>query len=205
LSLLFHTLQSHCNRFAFTLRLFFYFALSFRLFTLHPYYLYVHLNTSNTLHQPRHHVTGMTIYSTVFISFALLGVNNIALLGACIFCATVGLIMMDVMADTMCVERAKLEPEHFAGQMQASFYSARFAGSVIGAVVGALVCNKQQWDGWGLTFFQVSHPLFAQRPHTLFSQRPHTFAVLFQRFCSAVAVLLQCNCSAFAVRPVVPF
>ena len=62
---------------------------------------------------------------------------------------------MDVMADTMCVERSKFEPEESKGQMQASFYSARFGGALAGAILGALVNNEKYW-GWGLTFKQVS-------------------------------------------------
>ena len=45
-----------------------------------------------------------------------------------------GLIQMDVMADTMCVQRSKLEPEERKGQMQANCYSIRFAGSLVGAI-----------------------------------------------------------------------
>lgn len=36
----------------------------------------------------------------------------------------------------MCVERSKFEPEDIKGQMQASCYSIRFGGSLIGAIVG---------------------------------------------------------------------
>eukprot|EP00602_Paraphysomonas_sp_CaronLab_P004945 CAMPEP_0185027976 /NCGR_PEP_ID=MMETSP1103-20130426/13370_1 /TAXON_ID=36769 /ORGANISM="Paraphysomonas bandaiensis, Strain Caron Lab Isolate" /LENGTH=448 /DNA_ID=CAMNT_0027562197 /DNA_START=477 /DNA_END=1823 /DNA_ORIENTATION=+ len=66
-----------------------------------------------------------------------------------------GMIMMDVMADTMCVERSRFEPEDIQGQMQSSYYSIRFAGALIGSVLGALVSNKDIW-GWGLTFNQVA-------------------------------------------------
>ncbi|RYY81012.1 hypothetical protein EON63_16390 [archaeon] len=45
-----------------------------------------------------------------------------------------GLIQMDVMADTMCVQRSKLEPEAHKGRMQANCYSIRFAGSLVGAI-----------------------------------------------------------------------
>jgi hypothetical protein len=36
--------------------------------------------------------------------------------------------------------------------MQASFYSVRFAGGLIGAMVGAVVCNKEV----GLSFHNVA-------------------------------------------------
>jgi hypothetical protein len=39
--------------------------------------------------------------------------------------------------------------------MQASCYSIRFGGSILGALFGAAVCNQKSW-GWGLTFGQVA-------------------------------------------------
>jgi hypothetical protein len=67
------------------------------------------------------------------------------MLAACIFAGTLGLVQLDVMADTLCVERSKFEPDDIKGQMQASCYSIRFGGGLLGAVLGATVCNKEQW------------------------------------------------------------
>lgn len=98
---------------------------------------------------------GTVMYSFAFIAYAISGVDSITLLALCIFIGTLGLIMVDVMADTMCVQRSRFEKEDQRGQMQASFYSVRFAGGVVGAICGAAVCNKEMW-GVGLTFQQVA-------------------------------------------------
>lgn len=98
---------------------------------------------------------GALLYSFAFITYAVVGIDNIAFLSVCIFIGTLGLIQMDVMADTMCVQRSKFESEDSRGHMQATFYSVRFAGGLIGAMVGASVCNKDTW-GWGLTYHQIS-------------------------------------------------
>lgn len=98
---------------------------------------------------------GTLLYSFAFISYAVSGVDSISFLALCIFVGTLGLIMVDVMADTMCVQRSRFEHEDARGQMQASFYSVRFAGGVVGAIMGAAVCNKEMW-GVGLTFQQCA-------------------------------------------------
>ena len=98
---------------------------------------------------------GTVLYSFAFIAYAISGVDSVTFLALCIFIGTLGLIMVDVMADTMCVQRSRFEKEDQRGQMQASFYSVRFAGGVIGAICGASVCNKDTW-GVGLTFQQVA-------------------------------------------------
>jgi MFS family permease len=68
--------------------------------------------------------------------------------------ATIGQIMADVMADALVVERSKFEPEERRGQQQASCYAIRFAGSMVGSVLGALVYNKSTW-GFGMSFQAV--------------------------------------------------
>lgn len=55
----------------------------------------------------------------------------------------------------MCVERSKYESESRKGQMQASCYSIRFGGGLVGALLGAGVSNQKVW-GWGLSYHQVS-------------------------------------------------
>ena len=45
------------------------------------------------------------------------------------YCMKMKLIMMDVMCDTMCVERTRFEEESIRGQMQSTYYSIRFAGN----------------------------------------------------------------------------
>ena len=107
------------------------------------------------MHRAPYFGIGAIVYSISFIAYGLLGVNNVILLAFCVFVGTLGLIQMDVMADTMVVQRAKFEPTEIHGQMQASCYALRFAGSLTGAILGATFCNKKQL-GWGLNYHQVS-------------------------------------------------
>jgi len=106
-------------------------------------------------HRKPYLTIGAIIYSSTSIIYSLLGWHDVVFLCITTFIGTLGLIQLDVMADTMCVERSKFEPEETKGQMQASCYSIRFAGSLIGALLGTAVCNQESW-GWGLTFMQVS-------------------------------------------------
>lgn len=87
----------------------------------------------NGLHRKPYLAIGAIMYSTAFIAYSVLGKHDVVLLSLSIFLGTIGLIQMDVMADTMCVQRSKFEPEETKGQMQASCYSIRFAGSLLGA------------------------------------------------------------------------
>lgn len=98
---------------------------------------------------------GALVYSFAFLTYAFCGIDNTPFLALCIFIGTLGLIMMDVMADTMCVQRSRFETDDSRGQMQASFYSVRFAGGLAGAVIGASVCNKDLL-GVGLSFHGVA-------------------------------------------------
>jgi len=79
---------------------------------------------------------GALLYSSMFMLYALAGVDDIRLLAICIFFATLGLIQMDVMADTMVVERSKFEDNSQRGQLQTTCYSLRFAGGFVGALMG---------------------------------------------------------------------
>ena len=89
-----------------------------------------------------------------FITYAVAGADTIDFLALCIFAGTIGLIMMDVMCDTMVVERSKFEEDANLGQMQASCYSFRFGGSLVGSFLGAIVTNGPSW-GWGMNFQQI--------------------------------------------------
>lgn len=107
------------------------------------------------MHRKPYFVIGSLLYSCAFMTYGLIGKHSVVLLSVCIFVGTLGLIQMDVMADTMCVQRSKLEPEEQKGGMQSSCYSIRFAGSFIGSIIGASICNTKEW-GWGLNFFEIS-------------------------------------------------
>jgi hypothetical protein len=107
------------------------------------------------LHRKPYLALGSIVYSFSFLVYALVGMHNVVFLAVIIFMGTLGLIQMDVMADTMTVERSKYESDADKGQMQASCYSVRFTGSVAGAVLGAVLSNKKTW-GWGLSFMQIA-------------------------------------------------
>jgi MFS family permease len=107
------------------------------------------------MHRKPYLCLGSLLFSLSFIVYYINGQNNLMLLAVCIFVGTLGLIQMDVMVDTMCVQRSKFEAEESKGQMQASCYSIRFAGNLVGAIMGATLCNKKSW-GWGLDYFEVS-------------------------------------------------
>ena len=90
------------------------------------------------------------------------GNHNYKLLALCVFVGACGQIMVDVMCDTMCVQRSKFEPIDSKGQMQATCYSCRFAGALIGATLGMVVASSSRtsvfdlhtWT-FELTFAQV--------------------------------------------------
>ena len=71
------------------------------------------------------------------------------------FLSTVGYVLADVATDAMMVERSKqCERTAQRGQLQARAYISRFAGGVVGCIMGAILYNKDAW-GWGLPFWGV--------------------------------------------------
>ena len=90
---------------------------------------------------------GWSLYVLFNIILALVGDNNtnnsIILLT---FLAACGMLLADVMADTMAVERAKLEPIGVRGTFQAWCYVSRSIGMVVGACGGAFVCDMTSTD-----------------------------------------------------------
>jgi len=99
-------------------------------------------------------LAGYMLYACSMLKLASIGAPDIIELASYLFVGTIGVIMADVSADTMVVERSKYEPEHKRGQMQATCYSIRFAGGVLGSFGGSLLYNRAKW-GWGLSFSQV--------------------------------------------------
>ena len=97
---------------------------------------------------------GYIFYAISMLYLAYLRYPTVLQLAANLFLGTVGIIMADVSADTMIVERSQHEPEHKRGQAQATCYSVRFFGSIIGSFAGCILYNKAAW-GWGLEFYQV--------------------------------------------------
>ena len=62
-------------------------------------------------------------------------------------------LLADVCTDTMAVERSRFENEVIKGSLQTSCYTIRSFGTIIGALMGALLYNTISW-GWGLTISQ---------------------------------------------------
>ena len=71
------------------------------------------------------------------------------------FLSTCCYLLSDVCTDTLCVERARVfESALTKGTLQTSGYTSRAFGSIVGAVLGAVLYNVVQW-GWGLTISQL--------------------------------------------------
>ena len=140
------------------------------------------------MHRKPYLCSGLAIYSTSYIFYATFACHSSITLALCLFIGnrirfllthilpdlilrlgTMGLIQLDVMCDTMTVERSRFEQTKNQGQMQASCYSIRFGGTLIGSLLGAAVCNRSTW-GWGLSFHQSALlngflPLLLILPH----------------------------------------
>ena len=102
------------------------------------------------MHRKPYLVMGMLLYSTSYLWYGLSGIDDYRFLCLCVFLATIGLIQMDVMADTMVVERSQFEPDGQKGQMQATCYSMRFAGSVVGALLAIALTSHIHSKNHGL-------------------------------------------------------
>jgi hypothetical protein len=62
--------------------------------------------------------------------------------------------LSEVSQDTLCLERAGLEPDSSRGMLQTTVYTIKAFGAVLGAMIGAVVYNKDQW-GWGLDISDI--------------------------------------------------
>jgi len=71
------------------------------------------------------------------------------------FLSTCCYLLSDVCTDTLCVERGRMfESPQTKGTLQTSGYTSRAFGSIVGALMGALLFNRSQW-GWGLSISQL--------------------------------------------------
>jgi MFS family permease len=100
-------------------------------------------------------ILGYLLCVSALASLALLENPSILGLSVLSFVAALGQLIADVMADTMVVERSKLEEEGMRGTFQSACYAIRFTGGLIGSVAGCIIYNKQEW-GWGLTFAEIN-------------------------------------------------
>ena len=69
------------------------------------------------MHRKPYLTMGTLLYSLAFILYSFSNHDSVVKLAMCIFFGTMGLIQLDVMADTMCVERSKFEPENSKGYL----------------------------------------------------------------------------------------
>ena len=91
-------------------------------------------------------MSGWVVY---IVSNLILVVTPQPSIGLCIllvFTQTAGYMLADVMTDALIVERSRYESEAERGTMQTKGYIIRFFGSVIGASIGAVVYNKDDWN-----------------------------------------------------------
>jgi BT1 family len=91
-------------------------------------------------------MTGWLLY---IVSNLILIINPFPSIQLCIllvFTQTAGYMLADVMTDALIVERSRFETEDSRGTMQSKGYIIRFFGSTIGATIGAVVYNKDDWS-----------------------------------------------------------
>lgn len=101
-------------------------------------------------------MTGWLIYILANFVLAAIPQPSIGMCISLVFIQTAGYMLADVMTDALIVERSRYESENKRGTMQSKGYIIRFFGSTIGAAVGAVVYNKDEWDWYlpiGLVFF----------------------------------------------------
>ncbi|GAX25667.1 hypothetical protein FisN_15Lh036 [Fistulifera solaris] len=113
----------------------------------------------------------MTGWVVFIVSNLILMINPIPSIPVCIllvFTQTAGYMLADVMTDALIVERSRYESQEKRGTMQSKGYIVRFFGSTVGATIGALVYNKDDWD-WSLPirlifFINAAFPLIFLLP-----------------------------------------
>ncbi len=97
---------------------------------------------------------GWILFIVFNFILASIGTPDIATTTALMFLMTCSYLLGDVCCDTSCVERARYETSLQKGSLQTSGYTIRAFGSIIGAILGAVLYNTYDW-GWGLTIAQL--------------------------------------------------
>jgi len=97
---------------------------------------------------------GWIIYAVGNYYLAYLEEPGITTTTVMMFVMTCAYLLSDVCTDTMCVERARFETDANRGTLQTVGYTNRAFGSIVGAILGAILFNKTEW-GWGLTISQL--------------------------------------------------
>lgn len=99
-------------------------------------------------------IVGWTTYIVSNFILASFSKPSFPLVASLTFIMTCAYLQADVMNDTMAVERARHEYEEIKGALQTSAYTIRSYGSLIGAILSAILYNTADW-GWGLTISQL--------------------------------------------------
>jgi hypothetical protein len=91
-------------------------------------------------------MTGWLIYIVSNFVLMVPPAPSISMCICLIFVQTAGYMLADVMTDALIVERSRFESQEKQGTMQSKGYIIRFFGSTIGAIIGAVVYNKDEWE-----------------------------------------------------------
>jgi BT1 family/PUCC protein len=91
-------------------------------------------------------MTGWLVYIASNLILMTTPFPSIQLCILLVFAQTAGYMLADVMTDALIVERSRYETEETRGTMQSTGYIIRFFGSTIGATIGAVVYNKDNWS-----------------------------------------------------------
>jgi hypothetical protein len=97
---------------------------------------------------------GWAVYVGCNLLLASLEIPGVRWIAALQLLGITGFMQAEVTSDAIMVERSKLEPEATRGSMQAVGYTLRFAGAVVGSVLGSIVYNRERW-GWGLSISAI--------------------------------------------------
>lgn len=96
---------------------------------------------------------GWTGFLIINFVLAGMGAPSVNVTIGLMFIMTCFYLLADVCTDTMAVERSRFEVETIRGCLQTSAYTIRSFGTIVGALLGAMLYNSQTW-GWGLTINQ---------------------------------------------------
>lgn len=91
-------------------------------------------------------MTGWLVYIVSNLILMITPIPSIQLCILLVFSQTAGYMLADVMTDALIVERSRYEIESERGTMQSKGYIIRFFGSTVGACIGAVVYNKDDWS-----------------------------------------------------------
>jgi hypothetical protein len=91
-------------------------------------------------------MTGWLIYILANFILMIPKAPSIAMCISLVFVQTAGYMLADVMTDALIVERSRYETQETRGTMQSKGYIIRFFGSTVGAIIGSVVYNRDQWE-----------------------------------------------------------